>query len=459
MTEARPDSSVGSAALSSPAVAPPEAAATAAAEGEGVTEGEAVPPEFECSICMKILMLPVTTPCGHNFCRSCIEQALIYRPMCPLCRAPLLYCTLPEGAPGGHGGRTTLRVNTLLQQLLEAQYPQMMAKRLADAAADAVRTAANESTRTEGEADQQQQQMQMLPLFFAMGEQLQRQMRQQQVYRGPGALQTCPLMPGEKMVLHIHEQRYIHLVQLALQGSHHFGIILPPVEQAAVGIRLPQTPGRNRGATEFSGAAGASPAAASRVEELDASEDVGVFGCCVEIEQHSLAPPNLDERAIGACLIRCVCKNRFRLVDIMLPQDEQQQQQPLETLLAAAVASPDFSVGACYPVVDAPLIPPPHSAGQAATPAAPHAATATANDSEEAQHQELHYARATAEEWSRNPLSRSSNLSDEFASVKALLMRDHGGEDSAGSSGTLSLDIRLAAARRLCEICTEGLSR
>ncbi|OEH77518.1 zinc c3hc4 type (ring finger) domain-containing protein [Cyclospora cayetanensis] len=207
MTEARPDSSVGSAALSSPAVAPPEAAATAAAEGEGVTEGEAVPPEFECSICMKILMLPVTTPCGHNFCRSCIEQ-------------------------------------------------------------------------------------------------LQRQMRQQQVYRGPGALQTCPLMPGEKMVLHIHEQRYIHLVQLALQGSHHFGIILPPVEQAAVGIRLPQTPGRDRGATEFSGAAGASPAAASRVEELDASEDVGVFGCCVEIEQHSLAPPNLDERAIGACLIR-----------------------------------------------------------------------------------------------------------------------------------------------------------
>lgn len=48
--------------------------------GQGRDEGadgggqEEVPREFECSICIKILLLPVTTPCGHNFCKGCIEE-------------------------------------------------------------------------------------------------------------------------------------------------------------------------------------------------------------------------------------------------------------------------------------------------------------------------------------------------------------------------------------------------
>ena len=29
--------------------------------------------EFSCSLCKKVLTLPLSTPCGHNFCKPCIE--------------------------------------------------------------------------------------------------------------------------------------------------------------------------------------------------------------------------------------------------------------------------------------------------------------------------------------------------------------------------------------------------
>lgn len=32
--------------------------------------------DFECTLCMKLLYEPVTTPCGHSFCRSCLFQSM-----------------------------------------------------------------------------------------------------------------------------------------------------------------------------------------------------------------------------------------------------------------------------------------------------------------------------------------------------------------------------------------------
>uniref|UniRef100_A0A3P9Q9D3 E3 ubiquitin-protein ligase TRIM21-like n=1 Tax=Poecilia reticulata TaxID=8081 RepID=A0A3P9Q9D3_POERE len=45
-----------------------------------------------CSICMDIFSNPVTTPCGHSFCRTCLELSISpYRvnDMCPLCKKHL----------------------------------------------------------------------------------------------------------------------------------------------------------------------------------------------------------------------------------------------------------------------------------------------------------------------------------------------------------------------------------
>ncbi|XP_038891328.1 E3 ubiquitin-protein ligase ORTHRUS 2-like [Benincasa hispida] len=33
--------------------------------------------EFSCLICREVMTLPITTPCGHNFCKSCLEGAFV----------------------------------------------------------------------------------------------------------------------------------------------------------------------------------------------------------------------------------------------------------------------------------------------------------------------------------------------------------------------------------------------
>uniref|UniRef100_UPI00398E7006 LON peptidase N-terminal domain and RING finger protein 1-like isoform X2 n=1 Tax=Pristiophorus japonicus TaxID=55135 RepID=UPI00398E7006 len=56
---------------------------------------QSVPPallnisDFDCSLCTRLLFEPVTTPCGHTFCRKCVERCLDYRPRCPLCKEDL----------------------------------------------------------------------------------------------------------------------------------------------------------------------------------------------------------------------------------------------------------------------------------------------------------------------------------------------------------------------------------
>ncbi|CAL8389705.1 unnamed protein product [Boreogadus saida] len=61
---------------------------------------------FSCSICLDVFSSPVSTPCGHNFCRTCItnfwDEQLQYK--CPVCNE--LFHTRPD-----------LRVNTLLSEL------------------------------------------------------------------------------------------------------------------------------------------------------------------------------------------------------------------------------------------------------------------------------------------------------------------------------------------------------
>lgn len=43
---------------------------------------------YSCPICLSILVEPVTTKCGHNFCFSCLEQLEenTTNKKCPLCR-------------------------------------------------------------------------------------------------------------------------------------------------------------------------------------------------------------------------------------------------------------------------------------------------------------------------------------------------------------------------------------
>lgn len=53
--------------------------------------------ELSCSICLEPFKEPVTTPCGHNFCRLCLDGTwAVQGPpfLCPQCRA--VYQTRPQ---------------------------------------------------------------------------------------------------------------------------------------------------------------------------------------------------------------------------------------------------------------------------------------------------------------------------------------------------------------------------
>ncbi|XP_071361663.1 E3 ubiquitin-protein ligase TRIM39-like [Trachinotus anak] len=63
--------------------------------------------QFLCSICLEVFTDPVSTPCGHNFCKNCINQHwnvnVPYR--CPMCKE--VFTTRPD-----------LRVNTFISEVV-----------------------------------------------------------------------------------------------------------------------------------------------------------------------------------------------------------------------------------------------------------------------------------------------------------------------------------------------------
>ncbi|XP_062514577.1 LON peptidase N-terminal domain and RING finger protein 2-like isoform X2 [Corticium candelabrum] len=55
----------------------------------GSFQGSLALEDFDCVLCGRLLYKPVTTPCGHVFCRSCLNRSLDHRPSCPTCRGAL----------------------------------------------------------------------------------------------------------------------------------------------------------------------------------------------------------------------------------------------------------------------------------------------------------------------------------------------------------------------------------
>ncbi|XP_053192405.1 E3 ubiquitin-protein ligase TRIM39-like isoform X1 [Scomber japonicus] len=73
--------------------------------------------QFLCSICLDVFTDPVSTPCGHNFCKNCINEHWNSddQYLCPLCKE--MFNTRPD-----------LRVNTLLSEMVSHSSEQQAAK-------------------------------------------------------------------------------------------------------------------------------------------------------------------------------------------------------------------------------------------------------------------------------------------------------------------------------------------
>ena len=51
---------------------------------------EAIKVELECQVCYSLMLDPLTTSCGHTFCRQCVARVLDHSSLCPACRRVVL---------------------------------------------------------------------------------------------------------------------------------------------------------------------------------------------------------------------------------------------------------------------------------------------------------------------------------------------------------------------------------
>mmetsp|Transcript_6173 Transcript_6173/g.8613 ORF Transcript_6173/g.8613 Transcript_6173/m.8613 type:complete len:209 (+) Transcript_6173:188-814(+) len=67
--------------------------------------------DFECSLCFRLFCKPITTPCGHTYCKNCLLSSLKYSPLCPLCRHKL-----------EHSNKYKYTINIVLLNVLEKYF-------------------------------------------------------------------------------------------------------------------------------------------------------------------------------------------------------------------------------------------------------------------------------------------------------------------------------------------------
>ena len=145
--------------------------------GDGVPRA-AVKDEAECPLCLKVLYEPVSTPCGHSFCRPCLSQSLDHRNKCPLCRTVLLMTP------------SSLTVNVTLSAMLQRAFPAEHAAR-AEEEAQLLRPAPPREPATA-----------LLPLFV-----------------------MDVVLPRQRIALNVFEPRYRLMVRRAMAGSRRFAMV------------------------------------------------------------------------------------------------------------------------------------------------------------------------------------------------------------------------------------------
>ncbi|RDW90719.1 putative ATP-dependent protease (CrgA) [Aspergillus mulundensis] len=86
----------------------------------------AVRNELDCQVCYALIIDPLTTPCGHTFCRSCVSMALSHSNLCPICRRKLNMSLSVRSE----------QVNKRLSDIVQTLLPEEVTSRRADLASD-----------------------------------------------------------------------------------------------------------------------------------------------------------------------------------------------------------------------------------------------------------------------------------------------------------------------------------
>ncbi|XP_075514383.1 uncharacterized protein LOC142549353 isoform X3 [Primulina tabacum] len=129
--------------------------------------------DYDCTLCLKLLFEPVTTPCGHSFCRSCLFQTTDRGNRCPLCRTVLLISPV------------TCAISVTLKNIIERNFPEEYGERKLE-----------HESLTKLAVD-------LLPLFV-----------------------MDAILPCQKFQLNIFEPRYRLMVRRIMEGNRRMGMVI-----------------------------------------------------------------------------------------------------------------------------------------------------------------------------------------------------------------------------------------
>uniref|UniRef100_A0A7R9VZT1 RING-type domain-containing protein n=1 Tax=Chlamydomonas euryale TaxID=1486919 RepID=A0A7R9VZT1_9CHLO len=145
--------------------------------------------ELECTLCLRLLYEPVTTPCGHTFCRGCYARSTDAGNKCPLCRT-VLHC--------GRALPITVTLASLISRAFPAEYQERKEEEDASAASRPVGTAGRTSSSQDTAAING---VVTMPVFVMNS-----------------------VLPFECMALNIFEPRYRLMIRRAMEGNRRFGM-------------------------------------------------------------------------------------------------------------------------------------------------------------------------------------------------------------------------------------------
>lgn len=166
-----------------------------------------------CPICHKLFYEPVTTTCGHTFCKECLSRAVDFTQACPYCRATL---RLSDGS--SLSTSSIFPVNNVLRDILttlfaseyrarhveESTYLSQSILKLTNAQTDRTANDNLDSANDPGEDEPADESDTFgLPLFPL----------------------PAVVFPGHSFPMHIFEPRYRLMLRRVVQGDGKFGII------------------------------------------------------------------------------------------------------------------------------------------------------------------------------------------------------------------------------------------
>ncbi|KAM7471436.1 hypothetical protein LguiA_009619 [Lonicera macranthoides] len=129
--------------------------------------------DFDCTVCLKLMYEPITTPCGHSFCRSCLFQVMDQGNRCPLCRTVLFISS------------RTCAISVTLNSIIQKNFPEEYAERKSE----------HDSLTNLG--------VDFLPLFV-----------------------MDVVLPCQKFHLNIFEARYRLMVRRIMEGNRRMGMVI-----------------------------------------------------------------------------------------------------------------------------------------------------------------------------------------------------------------------------------------